>query len=250
MTKTRFAFVMIIVLVAVMVISFGDKEDARPEAPKSTAPIAAVLSSAPRSVYPPSPDAEQPTPEQIAFVHSQLFMAWDHIGAYYPLPELRQEFKSFMDRTQVGDVRIRVEPKRFLFGAPPAMATRLNGQLTVVLCVPVWMDIWNEIGERETITDIVVGIMLHEKFHLDHHAGTPPGMITHQQQVENESEAWWYTVEHCYLPMLRAGRLSHLPKDDPEQAITNALFAYKLANGDRRHPAWRNFAASVSPPPH
>lgn len=224
-----------------------------PEPPKvqpntQTAAPAPASSSSARPAYPPSPDAMTATPEQIAFVHSQLFPAWDHIRAYYPMPQLRREFGRLMQRTQGGDLRIRVEPKRFLSGAPPAMATRINGQLTIVLCVPALIDIWNEIGERETIADIIVGIMLHEQYHLDHHSSIPPEQVTRQQLIDHEAEAWWYTVEQCYLPMLQGGRLTHLPQD-PDQSITNAVLAYQVANGRRNHPVWRQFAESVTSAP-
>jgi hypothetical protein len=248
-TKTSLALATLFVLVAVMVISLGTTEEpSRISPPKTTLPVA-VQSTTPRHVYPSTPDADLPSPDQIAFVNSQLMPAWNHIRAYYPLPKLRKDFDRFMARTQDGDVQIITMSKRQMAGAPPAMATRVNGRLSVVLCIPAWMDIWNEIGERETIADIVVAIMLHEQYHLDHHYNTPPARISYRQRVENESEAWWYSLEECYLPMFNEGRLSNLPKDDPDQAITNAVLAYSIAKGDRRHPAWQEFVESVSPPP-
>jgi hypothetical protein len=238
-----------VIAVIIVLISSRRERVAETTASITPTPTAQITSTIPRQVYPPTPDAELPTAEQTAFVNTQLMPAWDHIRAYYPLTNLRADFDRFMQRTQNGDVQIIIKSKRFTDGSPPALATKVNGRLTVVLCIPVLMDIWNEIGERETIADIVVGIMLHEQYHLDHHANMPPEQLSYRQRIQNEAEAWWYSIEMCYQPMLDAGRLTHLRRDDADQAIWNGLLAYRTAQGNRNHPAWWQFAESASPPP-
>lgn len=114
--------------------------------------------------------------------------------------------------------------------------------------VPAVVDHYDKITDADTRDDTIVGILLHEEYHLKHHVfvdrtGQDPKVFL---PIE-EGEAWWWCVEELYLPMMRSGRLKRLPSND---SVASALMAYRDARGDRYSPAWTQFslnAASTGP---
>jgi hypothetical protein len=87
--------------------------------------------------------------------------------------------------------------------------------------------------------DIIIGLLLHEEYHIDKHVFAPiRGERPEHIKALREGETWWWCAETIYTPMLQIGRLREIPPDD---TINSVLRCYKLANGDPLSEPWIRF---------
>ena len=189
-----------------------------------------------------SKDSNQPTQAQQDFVANILLPTLDRAKISYPVPSIRTRFATCMKRISDGQVALQVSATPSHQGGIAAAFKDLGGKLIILISVPAAMDaLVGARNDRELFTDYLVGIMLHEEYHLIVQGGKRPDELSFDEMVQSESEAWWFTVKEVYLPMIRAGRMKLC-----DQATKEGLDAYEQANGDRNHPAWIKFSRSAT----
>lgn len=186
-----------------------------------------------------------PTPEQEQFIRERFLRDWERIRATYPIPDIRQRFDKLVRRVETKDIRLHVSPFYMPGQADAyAMADTQDGLKIMQFFAPAIMDLYRLISDQDTRDDIIIGVLLHEEFHLDHHIfAHPKEMMNKDVLVLEESEAWWWCVQTLYLPMRAAGRLQYLPERD---SIRSALQAYRDSRGDSVSPAWLTFARNAT----
>ena len=189
-----------------------------------------------------STDPNQPTMAQQVFVKNILLPTLDQAMISYPIASIHNRFIACMKRINTGQIALGVSATPSPQGAFAAAIKDPDGKLRILISVPVAMQTLSDINDdRELFTDYMVGIMLHEEYHLIVQGGYCPGELSFDEMAQSESEAWWFTIEEVYLPMIRAGRLQCV-----DQATMEGLTAYRQAKGDKNHSAWVAFSKSAT----
>ena len=234
--------VFVAIVLAALVMFYSQT---KPVPVSTPAPAAVISSASPTKAIDPGP-----TPEQERWIRERLLHDCDRIAANYPIVEIRQRFATFVQRLARKDVLMHCSAG-YLNGNQRdsvALADQHEGKPMIQFFVPAVVDHYNKITDVDTRDDTIVGILLHEEYHLKHHVfvdrtGQDPKVFL---PIE-EGEAWWWCVEELYLPMMRNGRLKQLPRND---SVASALMAYQDSRGNRYSPAWTLFslnAASTGP---
>lgn len=183
---------------------------------------------------------DNPTPEQHRFIQRTFFPNWNRIRTSYPIPDLRGRFDKLLRRVESNEIRLQFgslyceNRTRVL-----AEADREGSQRVIRFYTPAIQDFYKRVTSEEMRDDIIVGLLLHEEYHLNHHVFVPiqggrPGHI----KALREGETWWWCAETIYTPMLQQGRLRDIPPDD---ALNSVLRCYELAAGDPTSEAWMRF---------
>ena len=189
---------------------------------------------------PPPPLIDELTPEQHAFMQQQFLPRWNVIRNTYPILDLRQRFDRLAARIQRHDIRLKVSALYKPGRASVFCESDRDGMQPIIrFFQPALRDFFFRTPDEEMRDDVILGVMLHEEYHLEHHIfQSPEGpneVLIHSQR---ESATWWWCCDTIFTPMMAAGRLRHLP---PEDAITGAMRCYLDAHGDQNAPSWIRF---------
>ena len=205
------------------------------------------------SMKPPAPTAKPafvpdpgPTAEQELFFRQRFLADWERIRTGYPIMDLRTRFDRLAHRVGTKDIRLHVTAiyANKTDKSVTAMADN-EGQLKLIqFFAPAVIDMYSDIPDQELRDDLIIGILLHEEYHLDHHVFVrPKETLTQGILTLEENETWWWCVETIYLPMKAQGRLRSLPRTS---SVDAALRAYADARGDRLSRAWMTFSRNAS----
>lgn len=228
---------MVIVLAAI--ITFYSQA---PSVPTHPQPTPAVV----QSVAPVQTTDPGPTPEQEKWMREHFLHDCDRIAKTYPIEPIRQQFAAFVQRLTRKEVLMHCSAG-YLNGTERdsvSLADQHEGKPMIQFFVPAVVDHYNKITDVGTRDDTIVGILLHEEFHLQHHVFTDrTGQDPKVFLPIEEGETWWWCVENLYLPMVRQGRLQHLPIND---SVSAALRAYRDSRGNPNTAAWMQFAINTT----
>lgn len=187
-----------------------------------------------------------PIEQQKRFVYEVFFPLMDEAVLSYPVESLRARFAQTDERIKSGEIALAMS---LVFPDVKALGgarTNEHGQPELIIWVQVVMELWQDIdGDRELFKDQIIGVILHEEYHLDHHQGDGSDDESPEIAVQQESEAWWYSIEQVYLPQINAGRLHHV-----DVSIRDGIRAYRAAKGDPYSVAWQEFAEEATGRPH
>lgn len=124
-----------------------------------------------------------------------------------------------------------------LFGS-----TEIDGTKTIVINVPLLMEIWPVWQRDGTVGDMLAISMYHERYHLLHHK-LGLEALTPDELIAGECEAWRATLEGAVLPLLREEGHHNLFWSIVNTTGYGAvgLAAAEVAAGDANHPIWQTY---------
>lgn len=187
-----------------------------------------------------SPAQSQIPPEQYLFWDRILMPCIHEARQTYPVLAIRQKVDAFMARIQSGEVRLNLHTAPAGNALAAANAEERDPYIMMVF-MPAMINLFTQVnGDQDSFQDEVVAIFLHEEYHLNHHMAQPGQAFDHHR---NESEAWWWTIEQVYLPMIHAGRLKMV-----DDTVQDAINAYREARGNPEAPCWKRFIEGVIAP--
>ncbi len=168
---------------------------------------------------------------------------WNVICNTYPIPDLRLRFGSLARRIATNEIRLKVSAL-YKPGRKTVLceADRVGVQPIIRFFEPALRDFYARVKDENTRDDEIIGMMLHEEYHLKHHTFNPAqGPNKRLEESLRESDTWWWTCETIFAPMMRAGRLRNLREDD---AISGAMQCYNDSGGNPTADAWMRFCAA------
>lgn len=225
---------MVIVLAALVTFYAQSKPESTP-----SPPAAVTTTTQPKAIDP------GPTPEQEKFIRERLLADCDRIAAQYPIEPIRIRFASLVQRMARKEILLHCSAgylNETQIDAV-ALADQHEGKPLIQFFVPAVVDHYNKITDVETRDDTIVGILLHEEYHIKHHVFTDrTGQDPKLFLPIEEGQAWWCVTE-LYLPMVQNGRLKQLPAND---SVHSALRAYHDAHGNPASRPWMQFSLSAA----
>lgn len=230
----------ILIILLIGIIAWGVYNEVESSVATADTPVQAKVVATPPQPAPLQSAIDELTPEQHQFMRQVFLPRWEVMRKTYPIPVLRTRFDRLAARILSNDIRLQVSAL-YKEGRPGVLgeADRNGLQCVIRFFQPALKDLFTRIPEEETRDDVILGMMLHEEYHLNYHVFVP--ILGPNTAVENslrESDTWWWCCETIYAPMFRHGRLRNLPPDD---AIHGAMQCFTEANGDKTSPAWMRF---------
>jgi hypothetical protein len=239
MRKKRTVAINVLLLAILAGVISWAAYDARPASP--TLPTAPVSAPRVRPVTAEPLVIDELTADQHRFMKEQFLPRWDIIRRTYPIPDLRARFDRLAQRLLTKNIRLQVSALYHPSGRRSVLgeADREGRQAVIRFFEPALRDFVTRVPDQDTRDDIVIGMMLHEEYHLTNHVFNPlRGQDAPAANSLRESDTWWWCCETIYTPMVRAGRLRHLPTDD---AINGAMSCFNAAAGNPASEAWLRF---------
>lgn len=210
----------------------ADRPAKPPRITASVAPVATIDSG--------------PTPEQERFMRERFLADWERIRKAYPIADIRNRFDRLAQRVLNKDIRLHVSALYLNRTETDviALADRQGDLKVLQFFAPALLDLYHQITDVDLRDDILIGVVLHEEYHIDHHVfAHTQDQLTHALVAMEEGETWWWCVETLYIPMIEQRRLRHLP---PTDSVSSALRAYGDARGDRNSLPWLTFCQAAS----
>jgi hypothetical protein len=198
------------------------------------------------------------THEQAVAYYMETFgQAYAEICEHYPVESIRLQFVEAVGHIGQGraigiDANSQYDPvSRSGEFSVMAAPVKFNGVPTMVLYIPAWMDLEDQLlasmpgaDAWEMMKDQIILGVLHEYYHLTKQSYWQIEELSPDQLADSESECWAYTCRELIQPMQKAGRarLTQSAAGYYEgQFILNALLL-ELGN-DPRRPTWRHYIA-------